>query len=204
MSKISWKGGVMLAPVPAVMVSCGSVEKPTAMTVSWTGVVSSNPPRMYISVRPERNSYEIIKNSGEFAVNMMPSELVRTLDYCGIKSGRNEDKFEKRHMTALSCKKIAAPQIAESKITLECKVCDIIPQGSHDMFIADIVAVNVDESLLDEKGALKIEKAGLLAYAHGSYFALGKKIGSVGFSVKSKRTKQVNIKDNKTKKRLNK
>lgn len=204
MSKISWKGGAMLAPVPAVLISCGSVEKPTALTVSWTGVVSSNPPRMYISVRPERNSYEIIKNSGEFAVNMMPSELVRTLDYCGIRSGKSENKLAKRHLTALQCEKISAPQIGESKITLECKVCDVITQGSHDMFIADIVSVNVDESLLDEKGALKIEKAGLLAYAHGSYFALGKKIGSVGFSVKQKRGKQVNIKDNKTKKRLKK
>lgn len=204
MSKVVWKGGAMLSPVPAVLVSCGTVEKPTALAVAWTGIISSNPPRMYISVRPERNSHAIIKETGEFAVNMMPSEQVRNLDYCGVKSGRNENKLEKRHLTALPCEKISAPQIAQSKITLECKVCEVVPQGSHDMFIADILSVNVDDSLIDENGALRIEKAGLMAYAHGTYFALGKKIGSQGFSIKQKRGKQVSIKDNKTKKRLKK
>lgn len=204
MGKISWKGGTLLSPVPAVLVSCGTVEKPTALTIAWTGVICSDPPRLYISVRPERNSYGIIKESGEFAVNLMPSELVRAVDYCGIKSGKTENKLDKYRLTALPCGKISAPQIRESRITLECKVFDVIPQGSHDMFLADILAVNIDEDLLDEKGALKIERAGLMTYAHGAYFALGKKIGTFGFSTKQRRGKSVNIKDHKTKKRLRK
>lgn len=195
MEKINWKGGTLLAPVPAVLVSCGTVEKPAALTVAWTGIISSDPPRTYISVRPERNSYEIIKGSGEFAVNMLPSALVKSLDYCGIKSGKHEDKLAKRRLTALPCKTISAPQIAQSRITLECRVFEVLAQGSHDMFLADILAVNIDGELLDEKGRLKIEQAGLLAYAHGTYFALGKKVGSFGFSCKQKREKDVKRKN---------
>lgn len=201
MSKVTWKDGTLLAPVPAVLVSCGTVEKPTALTIAWTGTISSDPPRMYISVRPERNSYEIIKQSGEFCVNLMPSSTVRTLDYCGIKSGKNEDKLAKRKLTALPCTQISAPMIAQSKISLECKVFDIQPQGSHDMFLADILAVNIDEDLIDEKGRLMIEQAGLMTYAHGTYFALGKKIGTFGFSTKQKRSKSVNMKNPKKKKK---
>lgn len=195
MSKITWKGGTLLAPVPAVLVSCGSMEKPAALTIAWTGIISSDPPRLYISVRRERNSYEIIKQSGEFCVNMMPSTEVRSLDYCGIKSGRNENKLEKRKLTALPCAKISAPMIARSRISLECKVFEVLEQGSHDMFLADILAVDIDEELIDEKGRLMIEQAGLLAYAHGTYFALGKKIGSFGFSTKQKRGKEVSRKN---------
>lgn len=195
MAKLSWKGGTMLAPVPAVLVSCGSVESPTALTVAWTGIVSSDPPRLYISVRPERHSYEIIKSTGEFAVNMLPSRLVRALDYCGIKSGKNENKLEKQKLTAIPCEKISAPQIEQSRITLECKVIDVQPHGSHDMFLADILAVNVESDLIDERGRLMIEQAELLAYAHGTYFSLGKKIGSFGFSCKAKREKQVHRKN---------
>lgn len=191
MSKVTWKGGTLLAPVPAVLVSCGTVEKPAALTIAWTGIVSSDPPKTYISVRPERNSYEIIKQSGEFCINMLPSSTVRSLDYCGIKSGKNEDKLAKRKLTALPCTKISAPMIAQSKISLECKVTDILPQGSHDMFLAEILAVDIDEELIDEKGRLMIEQAGLLTYAHGTYFALGKKIGTFGFSTKHKRGKEV-------------
>ncbi len=204
MSKTTWKGGTLLAPVPVVLVSCGTVEKPAALTIAWTGTISSDPPRLYISVRPERNSYGIIKETGEFCVNMLPSEFTRKLDYCGIKSGKNEDKLAKQKLTAIPCSKISAPQIAQSKISLECKVADIIPQGSHDMFIADIVAVNVEEDLVSESGKLKIEQAGLIAYAHGSYFALGKKIGSFGFSCKQKREKSVSVKDPKRRKKLKK
>lgn len=191
MSKVAWKGGTLLAPVPAVLVSCGTMEKPAALTIAWTGIISSDPPRTYISVRPERNSYEIIKQSGEFCINMMPSSAVRTLDYCGIKSGKNEDKLAKRKLTALPCTKISAPMIAQSRISLECKVTEVLPQGSHDMFLAEILAVNIDEELVDEKGRLMIEQAGLLTYAHGTYFALGKKIGTFGFSTKQKRGKEV-------------
>lgn len=204
MSKITWKGGTMLAPVPAVLVSCGTVEKPAALTIAWTGIVSSDPPRTYISVRPERNSYELLKQSGEFCINMMPSSTVRTLDYCGIKSGRNEDKLEKRKLTALPCTKISAPMIAQSRISLECRVTEILPQGSHDMFLAEILAVNIDEELIDEKGRLMIEQAGLLTYAHGTYFALGKKIGTFGFSTKQKRGKEVARKNPPKKKKKDK
>lgn len=199
MAKVTWKAGTLLAPVPAVLVSCGTVEKPAALTIAWTGIISSDPPRTYISVRPERNSYEIIKQSGEFCINMMPSSTVRSLDYCGIKSGKNEDKLAKRKLTALPCTKISAPMIAQSKISLECKVIDIQPQGSHDMFLAEILAVNIEDDLIGEKGRLMIEQAGLLTYAHGTYFALGKKIGSFGFSTKQKRGKEVNRKNPKKK-----
>ena len=175
MEKVQWKPGTLLAPVPAVLVSCGTMEKPTALTIAWTGIICSDPAKTYISVRPERNSYNIIKESGEFVINMMPSTLVRSVDYCGIKSGKNEDKLAKMKLVPIS---------------IECRVTEVIPQGSHDMFIAQIMAVNIDKTLIDEKGKLHIEKAGLMAYAHGTYFALGKKIGSFGFSVKPKRAKQ--------------
>lgn len=189
MEKVSWKGGTLLSPVPAVLVSCGTMEKPNALTIAWTGITCSDPPRTYISVRPERHSYDIIKKSGEFVINMMPSSFVRQVDYCGIKSGKTEDKLAKNRLVPQECTNISAPQIAQSPITLECKVYDIIPQGSHDMFLADILSVNIDKELLDERGRLKIEKAGLMTYAHGTYFALGKKIGTFGFSVKPKRAK---------------
>ncbi|MDE7229217.1 MAG: flavin reductase family protein [Oscillospiraceae bacterium] len=201
MAKITWKGGTLLSPVPAVLVSCGTIEKPTALTVAWTGIINSDPPKTYISVRPERNSYDIIKSTGEFVINMLPSSLVKTLDYCGIKSGKHEDKLEKRKLTALLCEKLSAPLIAQSKISLECKVIEVKPLGSHDMFIADIVSVDIDEDLIDEKGRLMIEQAGLMAYAHGTYFALGKKIGTFGFSCKTKRVKDVHMKNPQKKKK---
>ena len=189
MEKVQWKGGTLLSPVPAVLVSCGTMEKPTALTIAWTGIICSDPPKTYISVLPSRNSYEIIKQSGEFVINMMPSSFVKQVDYCGIKSGKTEDKLEKMKLTAMECENISAPQIAQSPISLECKVTDIVPLGSHDMFMADILSVNIDKSLIDDRGRLKIEQAGLMPYAHGTYFALGKKIGTFGFSVKPKRAK---------------
>lgn len=189
MEKVQWKPGTLLAPVPAVLVSCGTVEKPAALTVAWTGILCSEPAKTYISVRPTRNSYSIIKESKEFVINMMPSAFVRAVDYCGIKSGRDENKLAKQKLTAESSNVVAAPQIAQCPISLECRVTDVVPLGSHDMFLADIVCVNIDKTLLDERGRLHIEKAGLMAYAHGTYFALGKKIGSFGFSVKPKRPK---------------
>lgn len=190
MEKVQWKPGTLLSPVPVVLVSCGTMEKPTAFTVAWTGTICSDPAKTYISVRPERNSYSIIKESGEFVINMMPSTLVRALDYCGIKSGRNEDKLEKMKLTAMESNTISAPQIAQAPLSIECRVTEVLPQGSHDMFIAEVTSVDIDKTLIDEKGRLHIEKAGLMAYAHGAYFALGKKIGTFGFSVKSKRTKK--------------
>ena len=189
MEKVQWKPGTLLAPVPAVLVSCGTMEKPTALTIAWTGIICSDPAKTYISVRPERNSYNIIKESGEFVINMMPSTLVRSLDYCGIKSGKNEDKLGKMKLYPQESNTVSAPQIAQAPISIECKVTEILPQGSHDMFIAEITSVNIAKDLIDEKGKLHIEKAGLMAYAHGEYFALGKKIGDFGFSVKKKKKK---------------
>lgn len=197
MEKVQRNGGTLLAPVPAVLVSCGTLEKPAALTVAWTGIINSDPPKTYISVRPSRNSYGIIKESGEFVINMMPSSFVRQVDYCGIKSGRDEDKLAKQRLTPQKCNVISAPQIEQCPISLECKVTDILPQGSHDMFIAEIVSANIAEYLLDEKGRLMIEKAGLMTYAHGTYFALGKKIGSFGFSTKPKRAKNPHYKKKK-------
>ena len=189
MEKVQWKPGTLLSPVPVVLVSCGTMDKPTALTIGWTGIVYSDPAKTYISVRPERNSYNIIKESGEFVINMMPSTFVRQVDYCGIKSGKTEDKLGKMKLIPMESNTVSAPQIAQAPISIECRVTDVLPQGSHDMFIAEITSVNIDKTLIDEKGKLHIEKAGLMAYAHGTYFALGKKIGSFGFSVKPKRAK---------------
>ncbi len=192
MSKVKWKGGTLLAPVPPVMVSCGDMESSNIITVAWTGIINSEPPKTYISVRPSRHSYNIIKERGEFVINLTPSRLVRSVDWCGVYSGKNVDKFAKCKLTKEVANEVAAPVIAECPVALECKVTDIVPLGTHDMFVADIVAVDVAEELIDEKGKLHLEKAGLTAYAHGDYFALGKKIGSFGFSVKKKQNKKPN------------
>ena len=187
MSKIAWKGGTLLAPVPAVMVSCGNMEKSNVFTVAWTGIINSTPPKTYISVRPSRHSYEMIKESGEFVINLTTEALVRATDSCGVLTGAKVDKFAKFKLTKEKGQQVEAPLIAESPLCLECRVTDIVPLGTHDMFIADIVAVDIEESLVDEEGKLHLEKAKLAAYAHGDYFALGKKLGSFGFSVRKKR-----------------
>ena len=200
MSRQVWKGSTLLNPEPPVLVSCGSPDKPNLITVGWTGTICTQPPMLSISVRPERYSHKLIKESGEFVINMMPSTLVRSLDYCGIKSGKNEDKLSKMKLYPQESNTVSAPQIAQAPISIECKVTEILPQGSHDMFIAEITSVNIAKDLIDEKGKLHIEKAGLMAYAHGTYFALGKKIGTFGFSVKPKRTKKPHKDSHKKKK----
>ncbi len=186
MEKRVLKPGAMLAPAPAVMVSCGDMEKSNIITIAWTGIVNSNPPMTYISVRPERHSYEIIKNSGEFVINLTTKNLVFATDYCGVKSGRDIDKFEQMKLTKEKASKVSAPMIAESPINLECRVKDIIHLGSHDMFLAEIVAVNVSESIIDASGGIRFEKCALAAYAHGQYFALGAELGRFGYSVRKK------------------
>ncbi len=188
MSKIRWKGGALLSPVPAVLVSCGSGNDANLITIAWTGIVCTQPPKLYISVRPERHSYKIIEESGEFCVNLPTVSMVRALDFCGVKSGRNFDKFKETKLTKAESFEVGCVSIAECPLSLECKVCQKIPLGSHDMFIADIVAVAADETFVDENGRLMLEKADLLAYAHGDYFALGRKIGDFGFSVRKKKT----------------
>ncbi len=186
MSKVNWKGSTLLGPVPPTMVSCGTVEEPNVLTVAWTGIINSQPPMTYVSIRPSRYSYDLIKNSGEFVINLTPSKLVRVCDYVGVRSGRDENKFEKCKLTALPCTHVSAPQIAECPVSLECRVKDVLPLGSHDMFLAEIVSVNVEEELLDEEGKLHLEQAGLMSYIHGEYFAQGKKVGSFGYSVRKR------------------
>lgn len=187
MSKIKWKGGALLSPVPPAMVSCSNGEKDNIITIAWTGIVNTIPPKTYISVRPSRHSYDMIKESGEFVINLTTTALVRSADWCGVYTGAKVDKFKRCGLTKESASEVRCPIIAESPLSLECRVTDIIPLGSHHMFLADIVAVDVDESLIDEKGKLRLDKAGLAAYAHGDYFELGRRIGSFGFSVKKKR-----------------
>ena len=160
MSKVTWKPGTLLAPVPAVMVSCGTMEKPNIITVAWTGIVNSDPAMTYVSVRKERFSHELILKSGEFVINLTTSALARATDLCGVKSGRNTDKFTLAKLTPEPASLLSCPMIAQSPLSLECKVTQVLPLGSHDMFLAEIVAVNVDESLLDERGSCTFPGAG--------------------------------------------
>ena len=188
MNKIKFRGGAMLAPTPPVMVSCGSGEHANIITVAWTGITNTVPPKAYISVRPSRHSYTLIQESGEFVINLTPAALVRAADYCGTYTGAKVDKFKKCNLTKLQVEEVCAPLIGEAPISLCCRVTNVLPLGSHDMFLADIVAVYANEDLLDGKGKLHMAKAGLCAYAHGEYFALGKRIGTFGFSAKKKKS----------------
>lgn len=188
MGKQEWKPGNMLYPLPAVMVSCQRPgEKPNIITVAWTGTVCTNPPMVYISVRPERYSYGIIRETGEFVINLTTERLARATDYCGVRSGRDVDKFADMHLTAVPSSHVSAPMIGESPVSLECRVKKVEALGSHHMFLAEVKAVHVDEAYLDEKGRLELARTGLLAYSHGEYYGLGKKLGSFGYSVKKKK-----------------
>ena len=186
MAKQVWKPGTMLYPLPVAMVSCGTAEKSNIMTAAWTGIINSDPPMTYISVRPERYSYEIIKEHGEFVINLTTERLLWNADFCGVKTGRDHRKFSLPGLTAVGASQVRAPMIKESPVNIECRVVKIMPLGSHDMFIANIVAVNVNEELIDSKGTLHLERAGLAATAHGRYFSLGRQIGTFGYSVKKK------------------
>lgn len=189
MAKIKWKGGALLAPVPPVMVTCGCGETANIITVAWAGIINTQPPRVSISVRPSRHSYGLIKESGEFVINLTPRELIRAADYCGMYTGAKVDKFAATGLHQETAQVVSCPIIAESPLSLECKVIDIIPEGTHDLFLAEVVATNVEETLLDEKGKLHLERAGLAAFAHGEYYELGKRIGIFGFSAAKKHKK---------------
>ncbi len=186
MTKITWKPGTLLAPVPPALISCGTVEKPNVMTAAWTGIIASDPAMTYVSIRPSRYSHQIIKDSKEFVINLPNLPLAFATDWCGVKSGKNVDKFKEMNLTASPCSQVKAPQIEEAPVSLECKVKSITNYGTHDMFLAEIVAVNVDDKYIDEAGKLWLEKAGLLAYVHGFYYTLGRKLGKFGFSVEKK------------------
>jgi len=188
MSKISWKPGTVLYPVPAVMVSLGNNPKEyNIITVSWTGTINSDPPMCYISVRPGRHSYEILRKNMEFVINLTTKDLAYATDWCGVKSGRDFNKFKEMKLTAQKAQKVKAPLIKESPINIECRVKQIIPLGTHDMFIANVVAVNAEESLINkETGAFELNRAGLISYAHGFYYKQGTELGKFGFSVNKK------------------
>lgn len=183
MAKISWRAGTMLAPLPPALISCGTIEHPNIMTAAWTGTIASDPVITYVSIRPSRYSHEIISKALEFVINVPTYKMLEATDFCGVKSGRNVDKFKETGLHPAPCLKISAPQIAEAPISIECKVIETKRYGTHDMFVAEVLAVNVDDAFINEKGALDVEKAGLLAYAHGHYYTLGRKVGSFGFSV---------------------
>lgn len=187
MGKQYWWGGNMLYPVPAVMISCGRPEeKPNIITVAWAGTVCSSPAMVSISVRKERYSYDILKETGEFVINLVTRDLTYATDFCGVRSGRDVDKFAQMHLTPLPSQHISAPGIAESPVNLECKVTQVIPLGSHDMFLAEVLGVTVDEKYMDENGKFHLNDAGLVAYSHGEYFELGEKLGKFGYSVAKK------------------
>jgi len=184
-----WKPGNMLYPIPAVMVSCQREgEKPNIITVAWAGNVCSSPAMLSISVRKERYSYDIIKETGEFVVNLTNRKLAYATDWCGVKSGKDYDKFKEMHLTPLESRFVSAPAIAESPVNIECKVRNVLELGSHDMFVAEVMGVTVDEKLLDNKGKFDLRAADLISYSHGEYFTLGEKIGKFGYSVVKKKT----------------
>ena len=174
MSKIQWKGGTFIYPIPAVMVSCGTMEKSNIITVAWTGILNTNPAMCYISVRPERFSHDIIKESGEFVINLTNRQLAYATDWCGVKSGRDVDKFKEMKLTKEKANIVKAPLIKESPVSVECKVKEIVPLGSHDMFVAEIVAIDADDKYIDDRGAFDISKCDLIAYANGGYYPLNK------------------------------
>ena len=186
MKKQEWKPGNMLYPVPAVMVSCGREgETPNIITVAWAGTICSDPAMLSISVRPERYSYDIIRETGEFVVNLTSKELTRATDWCGVKSDRDVDKFKEMNLTAAPAVHLkGAAIIAESPVNIECKVKDVLELGSHHMFIAEVAGVQVSEKYMNETGKFELNKLGLVAYSHGEYFELGEKIGKFGYSVK--------------------
>ena len=187
MKKTIWKSGTFIYPLPAVMVSCGDMEKSNIITVAWTGIMNTNPAMCYISVRPERYSYNIIKETGEFAINLTTKELAYATDWCGVKTGAKVDKFKEMHLTKEKGKFVKCPLIKESPVSIECKVVEIKELGSHDMFMAEILSIDADEKYINDKGAFDITKCDFITYANGRYFTLGKQVGKFGYSVGKKR-----------------
>lgn len=183
-----WKPGNMLYPLPAVMVSCQkSNEKPNIITIAWIGTICTSPAMLSISIRPERYSYSIIKETGEFVVNLTTRKLAKAADYCGVYSGRDKDKFKETKLTPGKAEKVYAPIIEESPVNIECKVDNILELGSHHMFIAKVVGIDIDNDYMDKNGKFQLNKAQLIAYSHGEYFNLGEKIGGFGYSVRKSR-----------------
>ena len=191
MSKVMWKPGTMIYPLPAIMVSCGNKpENFNIITISWTGTINTDPAMCYISIRPSRHSYDIIKEHKEFVINLTTKDLAKQTDWCGVRSGKDYNKFKEMKLTPEKAKFVSAPMIAEAPISIECQVTDIIPLGSHDMFIAKVLAVHAQERLIDKNtGALDLRQTSPLTYIHGAYYEPGEKIGKFGFSVQKKKKK---------------
>lgn len=190
MAKKIWKSGTFIYPIPAVMVSCGDMENSNIITVAWTGILNTNPAKVYISIRPERYSYNIIKERKEFVINLTNKDLAYATDWCGVKTGAKVDKFKEMNLTKEECEFVSAPAIKESPVSIECKVTDIKEFGSHHMFIADVMSIDADEKYINKKGSFDISKCNLIAYANGGYYELGRKIGKFGFSVEKKKKKK--------------
>ena len=187
MPKVEWKPGTFIYPIPAVMVTSGTMEKSNIMTVAWTGILNTNPAIVYISVRPERYSYNLIKETGEFIINLTTEDLAYATDWCGVRSGKDHDKFKEMHLTKEEAFHVKCPRIKESPVAIECKVKEIKEYGSHHTFIAQVLSIDADDKYINEKGAFDISKCNLIAYANGGYYSLGKKIGKFGYSVEKKR-----------------
>ncbi|MDD7281169.1 MAG: flavin reductase family protein [Erysipelotrichaceae bacterium] len=188
--KQSWKPGNMVYPLPAVLVTCRHDNIDNVFTVAWTGTICTNPPMVYISVRPERYSYDLIKESGVFTINLTTKELVKATDFCGVRSGRNVDKFKEMNLEKEQALKIDCPILTKSPVNIECRVKEILELGSHHMFIADVLNVQVDEACLEENGRLALEKTKPIVYSHGEYYDLGNLLGTFGYSVRKKRKKK--------------
>lgn len=189
MSKVEWKAGTFIYPIPAVMVTSGTMEKSNIMTVAWTGILNTNPAIVYISVRPERYSYNLIKESGEFVINLTTENLAYATDWCGVRSGKDYDKFKEMKLTKEKAKHVKCPIIKESPVAVECRVIDVKEYGSHHTFVAEVLSIDADDQYIDEKGAFDISKCNLIAYANGGYYSLDKKIGKFGYSVEKKAKK---------------
>ena len=190
MGKVRWKPGTMIYPLPAVMVSCGAIpEEYNIITIAWTGTVSSDPPMCYISVRPQRHSYEIIKKTGEFVINLTTTNLIRATDWCGVRSGSKFNKFREMGLTPQKADFVAAPMIEESPVNIECEVTEVKELGVHHMFLAKVLAIHADEDFIDmDSGAFHFDKARPICYSHGKYYEVGRFLGKFGFSVKKKKT----------------
>ncbi len=190
MSKVMWKPGTFIYPIPAVMVTSGTMNKSNILTVAWTGVINTNPAMVYISVRPERYSYKLIKESGEFVINLTNERLAYATDWCGVKTGAKIDKFKEMHLTKEKANFVKCPMIKESPVSVECKVREIKELGSHHMFIAEVLAINASDEYIDKTGRFDISKCNLITYSNGHYYSLGKKIGKFGYSVVKKKKKK--------------
>ena len=197
MSRKIWKAGTFVYPIPAALISCGTMEKSNILTIAWTGIINTDPAMVYISVRPNRYSYNIIKKNKEFVINLTNKDLAFATDWCGVRSGKDYDKFKEMKLHKEKAKFVKCPIIKESPVAVECKVKEIVELGSHHMFIAEVLSIDADEKYMDDKGSFDISKCNLIAYANGGYYPLGKKIGKFGYSVQRKKKNKKNTNNRK-------